>query len=244
MINITGQFEPPSYFLIKHWCLLHCWHKVKLHVNILLKSKEPFKEKVYSSTDFAITDNRKYTYLCVLIRILPRISRLHFGKKVHICIYIWESSCIVSALNPWSRVLTENLTVAHLVNKFPAIYLTRILIAVFTRTRHCTLSWAWNCVPTPTSYFKIRSNITGGKSSLHVSEEWLLFVPYPLFIPLSLSYLYFLLSCLLYSFPIHIISTFSSPISEVRLKPPNGGSTCKILSCSDIAENFQGSGSA
>jgi hypothetical protein len=53
-------------------------------------------------------------------------------------------------LTPWSRVI-EKLIVAHLVNKFPDSYETRMFTAVMTWTRQWTLSR----VNTPTLYFSI-----------------------------------------------------------------------------------------
>jgi len=45
-------------------------------------------------------------------------------------------------LTPWSRVLLEKLTSSHLVKKFPALYGTRMFIAVFTNASHLSLSSA------------------------------------------------------------------------------------------------------
>lgn len=42
---------------------------------------------------------------------------------------------------PCSRVLPYNFTVAHFVNKSSVFYGIRVFIYVFTRARHCSLSW-------------------------------------------------------------------------------------------------------
>jgi len=52
-------------------------------------------------------------------------------------------------LPPWSRVLLEKLTGFHLVNKFPAFYVTRKSITAFTSARHMSLSWASSIQSTP-----------------------------------------------------------------------------------------------
>jgi hypothetical protein len=42
--------------------------------------------------------------------------------------------------NPWRRVLLEELTVTQLVKKFPAFYVSRRSITIFTIARHWYLS--------------------------------------------------------------------------------------------------------
>jgi len=44
-------------------------------------------------------------------------------------------------LTPWSRVLLEKPTSAHLVKIFPTFYRTRRFFTVFTRARHWPLPW-------------------------------------------------------------------------------------------------------
>jgi hypothetical protein len=45
-------------------------------------------------------------------------------------------------LNPWSRVLLEELRVTQLAEKFPVFHGTLNIITLFTRPNHCFLSWA------------------------------------------------------------------------------------------------------
>ena len=58
-------------------------------------------------------------------------------------------------LNPWCRVLPEQLTGLQLVKKFPAFHGTRRFIIALTRVRHLSLSWAsliQSIYPHPTSW--------------------------------------------------------------------------------------------
>ena len=48
----------------------------------------------------------------------------------------------IHLLNPWSRVLLEELTGSQVVKKFPAFHGTWRFITVFTIARHLYLSWA------------------------------------------------------------------------------------------------------
>jgi len=48
----------------------------------------------------------------------------------------------VSYLTPWSRVHLEKLTVTQLIKILPTFYGTYMLITVFTRACHWSLSWA------------------------------------------------------------------------------------------------------
>jgi hypothetical protein len=47
---------------------------------------------------------------------------------------------LIYSLNPWSRVLLENLTGLQLVKKFSTFYGTRKLITELTSARHLSLS--------------------------------------------------------------------------------------------------------
>jgi hypothetical protein len=62
-----------------------------------------------------------------------------------------------ASLTVWNGVLLEKLTVTQLVNKYPVFYGLRIFIAVFTRTRHWTLSWARWIQSTPFHLISVRS---------------------------------------------------------------------------------------
>jgi hypothetical protein len=64
-----------------------------------------------------------------------------------------------SFLFPYSRVILEKLIAVHLVKKFSAFYRILSFMTVFTRARHCSLSWDMNTVHTLRSYFfKIHFN--------------------------------------------------------------------------------------
>jgi len=61
-------------------------------------------------------------------------------------------------LNPWCRVLLEQLTGLQLVKKFPAFHGTRRFITALTSVRHLSLSWAspiQSIYPHPTSWRSI-----------------------------------------------------------------------------------------
>jgi hypothetical protein len=53
-----------------------------------------------------------------------------------------ESTPRLPNLTKRSKFILGKLTVAQLVNKFPAFYGTRRFITVFTTARHWSLSWA------------------------------------------------------------------------------------------------------
>jgi hypothetical protein len=53
------------------------------------------------------------------------------------------------ALTVHCDVLLQNLTVVQLLNKFPAFYVTEIIIIVFTRAHHWSLSWTCWIQSTP-----------------------------------------------------------------------------------------------
>ena len=52
-------------------------------------------------------------------------------------------------LTPWTRVLPETLTCLQLVKIFPAFYVTRRFITVFTSAPQLSLSWASSIHPIP-----------------------------------------------------------------------------------------------
>jgi hypothetical protein len=65
--------------------------------------------------------------------------------------YVFMEWCLVKhrhnftfypLLTPWNRVPLEKLIVTHLVQKFPAFYVTRWFITVSTRARLWPLCWA------------------------------------------------------------------------------------------------------
>jgi len=61
-------------------------------------------------------------------------------------------------VNPWCRVLSEQLTGLQLVNKFPAFHGTRRFINALTSVRHPSLSWTspiQSTCPHPTSWRSI-----------------------------------------------------------------------------------------
>ena len=99
-----------------------------------------------------------------------------------------------SLLNPWSKVILQNLSGFQPVNKFPAIYGTRRFITAFTSTRHLSLSWANSIqfiLPHPASWRSILSSPLrlGVPSGLfpasfpHQTLYTLLFSPYSLHVP-------------------------------------------------------------
>jgi hypothetical protein len=72
---------------------------------------------------------------------------------------IWKQKHILDAdhytsnlINPWLRVLREQLMVSHLLKKFPASYRAWRFITVYTRTYQWGLSSAQRIHSTPTHY--------------------------------------------------------------------------------------------
>jgi hypothetical protein len=53
---------------------------------------------------------------------------------------VYMPATVLFLLNPWSRVLLENLTGSQLVKKFSAFYGTRRFINAFANARHLSLS--------------------------------------------------------------------------------------------------------
>jgi hypothetical protein len=60
-------------------------------------------------------------------------------------------------ITPYSRVRLKELTVTHLVKKFPAFYVTRRFITVFTTVHHWYLSRARRIQSTPYHPVSLRS---------------------------------------------------------------------------------------
>jgi len=45
-------------------------------------------------------------------------------------------------LTPSNKILLDKLTITQIVKKVPSFFGTRTSIIVFTRLRHCSISWA------------------------------------------------------------------------------------------------------
>jgi hypothetical protein len=98
-----------------------------------------------------------YTLLAVRIcrtlyqHVTSQLGRhLIRGRRV-----FWRFACH-NELTPWSRVL-DKLTVIQLVKKFPAFYVIRRFITLFTTDRHWSLSWVRWIQSAPSHPISIRS---------------------------------------------------------------------------------------
>ena len=70
---------------------------------------------------------------------LDRPNGLTAVSIVLICIFYICYIVYNIFINPWSRVLPENLTVSQLHKKFPTFYETRTFITAFTRALHLSI---------------------------------------------------------------------------------------------------------
>jgi hypothetical protein len=56
---------------------------------------------------------------------------------------------LIYLLTPYSKVLLEKLTGSQVVLKFPAFYVTRRIITIFTNARYLSLTWATSIQSVP-----------------------------------------------------------------------------------------------
>jgi hypothetical protein len=81
---------------------------------------------------------------------------------------------ITLLLTPWSEVLLQKQTFAHLVKEFPAYYGTSTFITLFTGSRHWTLSWAVSlrCKIFSFFYITLSSQLLLGLPSSHFPSDF------------------------------------------------------------------------
>ena len=65
------------------------------------------------------------------------------------------SECVTNQITPWSKNLSEKLTVSQLLKKFPVFYRTQRFIAYSQTARHLSLSWAISIRSMSPSHFSM-----------------------------------------------------------------------------------------
>jgi hypothetical protein len=100
-------------------------------------------EQAEAGVDFPSTLLDGVSHLCLGLPILPLslITTIHALMIAPDACYMHPNIPVYTGqLPPRSRVILEKLLVVQLLKKFPAFYVTRKIIAVLTKARHCPYS--------------------------------------------------------------------------------------------------------